>query len=525
MKKVLIPTKLDGIAAKILKDNGGYEVIQNSVTPLADLIAEHPDTFALIVRSEPVTEEIMRALPSLRVVVRAGAGFNTIDVKAARKLKIDVMNTPGANANAVAEEVIALILADARHLASADASMRRGAWEKARFMGRELAGKTVGIVGLGHIGRLVAKRLEGFECRLLGYDPLVPGDRARQFGISVVDLDTLFRESDYITLHVPENNETRGMVGERLFGLMKKGATLVNCARASIVDEDALRAVKKQKELRFLTDVYPEDGPGMKSVSDLADLMVPHIGASTYEANETAARRASQQLIDLVERGVTSYIVNRDVPCGLDETFCSLAFTLGTLSRGLVGRHLPISQIETSFYGSMAPFKQWLLLSLLSGIWDDIDRSADVEIALAQLRDHGVKYTDREVDPSKHFENSMTVDLLSIAGGKEVRRVSVRGTIAEGVFMISRINQFDRLYWVPRGVALFFQYEDRPGVIAVISKCLAEAGINIEDMRNPHDHDSGESLAILSVNTAVSDDLLKKIAQETRSTMAHALTV
>ncbi len=392
-------------------------------------------------------------------------------------------------------------------------------------MGRELSGKTVGIVGLGNIGRLVARRMQGFECRLLGYDPLVPADRARQFGIEVVSLDTLFAESDAVTLHVPENAETRGLVGERLLGLMKPGATLVNCARAGIVDEAALRKVKPAQGLRFLNDVYAKDAPGPKSVADLADLMVPHLGASTFEANETAARRAAQQLIDRLEKGVTSYVVNRDIPDGLDETYCTLAYTLAALARGLVGRQQPLSKIETSFYGSLAPFRQWLLLSLLNGIWEDIDRSTDVQTALAQLRDLGVEYTDREVDPAKHFESSMTIDLLSLVDGREVRRVSVRGTVAEGVCMVSRINQFDRLYWVPRGVALFFQYHDRPGVIAAISKRLAEAAINIEDMRNPHDPGSGESLAILSVNTTVDETLLREIARETQSTMAHTLVL
>lgn len=525
MKKVLIPTKLDAIAGELLKAHGGYAVVQDAKTPLSDLAGAHPDTYALIVRSEPVTSAVIDALPSLRVVVRAGAGYDTIDAKHARRHGVDVMNTPGANANGVAEEVLALILADARHLVEADASTRRGEWEKAKFMGHELAGKTVGIVGLGNIGRLVAKRLAGFECRILGYDPLVPADGARQFGVEVVSLETLFRECDHVTLHIPENAETRGLVGERLLGLMKHGATLVNCARAGIIDEAALRAVKAAKDLRFLNDVYPKDAPGPKAVADIADLMVPHLGASTHEANETAARRAAQQLIDLDDKGVTSYIVNRDIPEGLNAAYCTLAYTLAALARGLIGRDLPLSKIETSFYGSLGQYGKWLLLSLLNGIWEDIDRSTDVDRAIAQLRELGVEYSDRTVNPEKQFDSSMTIDLLSLADGREVRRVSVRGTVAEGVCMVSRINQFDRLYWVPQGTALFFQYRDRPGVIAAISKRLADANINIEDMRNPHDTASGDSLAVLSVNDPVDDALVQAIARETQASMAQCVTL
>ena len=310
MKKVLIPTKLDAVASEILKRHGGYAVVQDAKTPLPELAAAHPDAYAIIVRSEKVTPEIMDLLPRLKVVVRAGAGYDNIDVKAARKRGIDVMNTPGANANAVAEEVVALMLADARHIIAADASTRAGGWEKNKFMGREVTGKTVGIVGLGNIGRLVAKRLEGFECRILGYDPLIPVDRADQLGIQSADLETIFREADYVTLHIPENSETRGCVGEKLLGLMKPGATLVNCARAGIVDEAALRAAKAAKGIRFLNDVYPKDAEGPKSVADIADILMPHLGASTVEANENAARRAAEELIDLDEKGVTSFIVN-----------------------------------------------------------------------------------------------------------------------------------------------------------------------------------------------------------------------
>jgi D-3-phosphoglycerate dehydrogenase len=524
MKKVLIPTKLDAVAGELLKAHGGYTVVQDAKTPLADLAAAHPDTYALIVRSEPVTPAVIDALPSLKVVVRAGAGYDTIDAKHARRRGVDVMNTPGANANGVAEEVLALILADARHLVEADASTRRGEWEKAKFMGHELAGKTVGIVGLGNIGRLVAKRLQGFECRILGYDPLVPADGARQHGVEVVALETLFRDCDHVTLHIPENAETRGLVGERLLGLMKPGATLVNCARAGIVDEPALRAAKAAKGLRYLNDVYPKDAPGPKSVADIADLMVPHLGASTHEANETAARRAAQQLIDLDDKGVTSYIVNRDIPDGLNEAYCTLAYTLAALARGLVGRDQPLSKIETSFYGSLGKYDKWLFLSLLNGIWEDIDRTTDFNRAIAQLRELGVDYSDRTVDPEKQFDSSMTIDLLSLAGG-EVRRVSVRGTVAEGVCMVSRINQFDRLYWVPQGTALFFQYRDRPGVIATISKRLADANINIEDMRNPHDQASGDSLAILSLNEPTDEALVQAIAREIHASMAQCVTL
>ena len=291
MKKVLIPTKLDKVAQDLLKANGHYEVFQDDSGDIAALCSKHPDAYALIVRSEAVTAPLIDALPKLKVVIRAGAGYNTIDIKYARKKGVDVMNTPGANSNGVAEEVIALILADARHLIKADASCRVGEWEKKAFMGREVAGKTVGIGGLGNIGRLVAIRLAGFGCKFLGYDPLVSPEKAAQIDVELVDLETLFARSDYVSLHIPETPETKKLISTKLLSLMKKGATIINCARAGVIDEDALRKIKTEKGLRFLNDVYPKDEPGPKSVADIADIMVPHLGASTKEANLMAAKR------------------------------------------------------------------------------------------------------------------------------------------------------------------------------------------------------------------------------------------
>ena len=178
MKKVLIPTALDAVAKEILESHGGYAVVQVPKCDVAQLVRDNPDAHALIVRSEKITADIIDAAPGLKVIVRAGAGYNTIDIRHARKKGVDVMNTPGANSNAVAEEVVAMILADARHLVAADASCRAGQWEKTAFMGTELTGKTVGIVGLGYIGQLVAKRLEGFDVKLLGYDPFTSEEKA-----------------------------------------------------------------------------------------------------------------------------------------------------------------------------------------------------------------------------------------------------------------------------------------------------------------------------------------------------------
>jgi D-3-phosphoglycerate dehydrogenase len=524
MKKVLIPTKLNAVARETLEEHGGYTVVQDEQQDLLALCGEHPDTYALLVRSEPVTPEVIDALPALKVIIRAGAGYNTIDTRYARKRGIDVMNTPGANANAVAEEVIALMLADARHLVHADPSARNGDWEKKRFMGREISHKTVGIVGLGYIGKTLAKRLSGFDVRLLGYDPVISEERARDLDVELVDLPSLFAESDYVSLHVPEIEETRGMVGADLLNRMKKGATLINCARAGVLVEDDLRRAKEALELRFLNDVYPKDEPGPKSVADVADIMVPHLGASTAEANYNAAFRSAEQLIEFDEKGITSYIVNRDIPAGLDEAYGELAYLLTRLCRRALGGDTKLKLIETSFYGGLKPYADWLLVPIVSALSEDFDRSMDQAAARRFLQDMGVEYEDRETDDRKGYHNSITVDLTTRVSSSHLTSASVRGTVAEGNLMVARINDYDKLYFEPTGHAVFFEYRDRPGVLGRIGKALAEAGINIDDVRNPHDSKGEYSIAIIRVNQAVGQDVVDRIAADIEARMAFAMS-
>ena len=525
MKKVLIATKLDEIAETVLGEGGDYDVIRDESTGLAELAQQHPDTYALMVRSEPVTAAIIDVMRDLKVIVRAGAGYNTIDIDHARKRGIDVMNTPGANSNAVAEEVIALVLADARHIIEADQSTRQGKWEKNKFIGRELADKQVGIVGLGNVGRLLARRLGGFDVHLMGYDPLVPSERAREFGVEWTDLETLFANSDYITLHMPENKDTRGLVNASLLTRMKTGATLVNCARAGIVDMDALRRIKQEKQLRFLNDVYDNDGDGNEGIADLADIMMPHLGASTVEANRNAARQAAEQLVALDQRGVTSFIVNREIPDGLDRTYCELANTLARMGRSMVGPESALKQIETSFYGALEPYADWLLVPLVAGIWQDFEPSMDFRAARDFLDSRGIEYLNRNVDRDKGYSSSITVDLVSELDAGALRHISIRGTVAEGNLMVSRINEFDKLYFEPSGDMIMFLYDDRPGVIATVGSKLAGAGINIEDVRNPHHTGTNRSLVIMKINATPEPGLVEEISQAVEAISAFSFKI
>ena len=505
MRKVLIPTKLDKVVEKILSEHG-FTVVQNPDVQLADLASENSDASAIIVRSEKVTPEIMDGLKDLKLVVRAGAGFDNIDIRHARKLGIDVMNTPGANSNAVAEEVIALILAAYRKLVPADQSTRAGKWEKKSFMGRELTGKTVGILGLGNIGRLLIKRLSGFDVKILAYDPILSADLAAHLGAQLCTVEEVFAQSDIVSLHIPENDKTRGMVNAKLLGLMKKGAMLVNCARAGIIDEEAIRAAKQEKDLIFCNDVYAKDAAGDKSVADIADIMLPHLGASTKEANFLAAKRAADQTVAYFEDGVTACVVNKGVPDGLDANYQKLASVLAGLgASALNGRAL--SQIELSCYGKLHPFSKWMIAPITAAICPQFDAFSGADEALKLLESRGIQFIVREVDESKHYGEAITLDF--IAGAE---RISIRGTIAEGRLMVSRINSFDGIYIHPAGNYLFVEYEDAPGIIGKITGVLGRNNINITDVRAPHSLENSHSILAVNAESAVPAELVKEIA-------------
>ncbi|MBO5762889.1 MAG: ACT domain-containing protein, partial [Lentisphaeria bacterium] len=311
------------------------------------------------------------------------------------------------------------------------------------------------------------------------------------------------------SLHIPENNETRGMVNRALLSQMKPGSMLVNCARAGIINEEDLRAVKAEKKLIFCNDVYPKDSAGEKSVADIADIMLPHLGANTHEANFMAARRAAEQTIAYFEQGITNCVVNKALPDGLDAKFQQLAFVLTSIAQKYLGANNP-SRVETSFYGKLAEFSKWMTPPIAAGIAAEFasDTAADAEKHLA---DNGVELVNRDVDNDKKYGEAMTIDLF--AGSDDLRKASVRGTITENHLMVSRLNRYDGLYLEPTGNHLFVEYSDEPGVIGKIAGILGEKNINILDIRAPQDVEGGYSLCVVKTNVEVPELLLAKIRE------------
>ncbi|MBR3926586.1 MAG: phosphoglycerate dehydrogenase [Akkermansia sp.] len=521
--KILIPTKLDKAAAGALIA-AGYEVIQDDTTPLTELAAAHPDAAGMIVRSEKVTPAIIDALPGLKCVIRAGAGYDNIDYVYARTKGIDVMNTPGANSNAVAEEVIAMILAAYRYVVPADVTTRAGEWNKKKYMGRELTRKTVGILGLGNIGRLLVKRLQGFECTVLGYDHFLSKQRALNIGATPSTLEEIFSTADIISIHVPGGPATKNMINEQLIGMMKDGAMLVNCARYGVVDEDAIRAARAAgKNIMYCTDVHPKDTATLQPSADVADILLPHLGANTAEANKLAAMRSASQMEEYFTNGDTSCVINAEKPNNINPAHLQLAAMLGKLCYQAGGAK-PIRKIECTFYNNLRSYRKWFTPWILQGAVPGAEHGLMPAAAEQSLREHGIVFNAREPMDDKLYDDALTLDIYMEENGEQIK-TSVRGMVVDGEPVVSRINNFDHLYASLAGHTLVLRYQDRPGVIATIGQIISQAGINIENMVAPRDHASGESLAVIKTDKLVSEDMLELIYRAIAAKQAFTLSL
>lgn len=521
--KILIPTKLDKAAAATMAA-AGYDIVQDDTTPLEELITAHPDTAGIIVRSEKITPEIIDTLPALKCIIRAGAGYDNIDYVYARSKNIDVMNTPGANSNAVAEEVIAMILAAYRYIVPADTTTRAGEWNKKKYMGHELTGKTVGILGLGNIGRLLVKRLQGFECTVLGYDHFLSKQRALNIGATPTEIDEIFANADIISLHVPGGPSTKNLINAERIDKMKDGTMLINCSRYGVVDEDALRTAKAAgKNIIYCTDVHPKDTAAMQPSADVADLLLPHLGANTKEANKKAALKAARQMIDYFTSGDTSCVINGEKPKDLNPAHLHLATMLGKLCYH-TGGCKPIRKIECTFYNNLRSYRKWFTPWILEGAVPGAEKGLMPAAAEASFREHGIVFKAREPKDDKQYDDALTLDIFMEENGAQ-HISSVRGMVVDGVPVVSRIGDFDHLYAALEGNTLVLRYKDRPGVVAVIGQALSLAGINIENMMAPSHHASGTSLAIIKTDKPVSTQQVQGIASTIDASLAFAISM
>jgi D-3-phosphoglycerate dehydrogenase len=480
------------------------------------LLAALPDADAILIRSATQMDpEAIAAGKQLKVIARAGVGLDNVDVKAATQAGVMVVNAPTSNIVSAAELAVALLLSAARNIVPANLALKNGEWKRSKYNGVELSEKTVGIVGLGRIGVLVAQRLSAFGVTLIAYDPYVQPARAAQIGVRLVPLDELMRESDFITVHLPKTPETAGLIGDEQLKLAKPTMYLINAARGGIVDEDALyRAISEGRVAGAGLDVYAKepctDSPlfGLETV-----VATPHLGASTDEAQEKAGIAVAKSVRlalggELVPDAVN---VQGGVLAEPIRPLVPVAERLGAIASGIADGAL--QRIDVEVRGEVAELDVRVLeLAALKGVMQGLvhDPVSYVNApVLAQQRGVEVALTtDRD---SEDHRNLVRVRLTLNDG----TWVSVAGTAAgpKGVHKLVEVDRFDVDVPISEHMA-FLRYHDRPGVVGTVGRILGEANVNIEGMQVSPDDAGDHAVIVLTVDQAVPAEVLDQIVAE-----------
>lgn len=468
---------------------------------------------ALLVRSETrVTAELLDGAERLKVIGRAGAGVDNIDVEAATRRGIVVVNAPGGNTFAAAEHTWALILAVARRVPAADASMKRGEWRRAEFMGVEVRGKTLGLVGLGRVGLEVARRALAFDMRVLAYDPYVALDLARRAGVEVVDLRTLLGEADFVSLHTPLTQHTRGMIGREQLRWMKAGAFLVNCARGGLVDEDALlEALEEGRLAGAALDVFArEPAPGHPLALHPRVVATPHLGASTIEAQASVARQVAEQVLQVLQGRPAQFAVNAPAlpveAAALLQPYVDLAQVLGCLATQLAEGQF--RAVHVAVRGEVAAHDNGLLATaVLKGLLGPIS-GGPVTFVNARLlaRERGLEVVEERSAEADPYTNLVAASVVTERG--ETR---IEGTVVHGQPHIVGIDGYRLDLASPEGYLLMTHHRDQPGMIGQVGTLLGQADVNISAMQVGRRERRGEALMILAVDEPVPPDVLAQL--------------
>ncbi len=472
------------------------------------------DYTALIVRSETkVTAPIIAAGKQLRIIARAGVGVDNIDLEAATSTGILVVNSPTGNIVAAAEHAIAMLMAMARHIPAANASLKDGRCERSRYMGVEIRHKTLGIVGLGKVGAEVARRAKGLEMRVIATDPFASPDLARSLGVDLLSMDDLLPQADFLTIHSSLTASTKGLIGERELALLKPQARVINCARGGIIEEAALLAALKEDRLAGAAlDVFTSEPPANNPV--LTELLAhprvivtPHLGASTEEAQVMVALDVAEQVVSVLKGGPARGAVN--APLILPETLQAIEPYMRLVERmGRLYTQLhpgSLHHVELACSGGIASLDlRPLKVALIKGLLESIsDAHVNMVNAPSIARQWGLEVTERTSTAPEHYANLVT---LRVHDGREH---SLAGTITWDEERIVRVDDYTTDF-VPYGHILFCRNLDRPGMIGRVGTILGNAGVNIRDMNvGPLSTDRaahrprGEALMILSLDDAV----------------------
>ncbi|HPD15331.1 MAG TPA: phosphoglycerate dehydrogenase [Planctomycetota bacterium] len=512
--KVFIADTVAPEAIERLKAAGGIEVDYAPGLKGEDLKRHVAAADGLIVRSATkVTAELIAAAPRLRCVVRAGVGVDTVDVPAASRRGIIVMNTPGGNTLSTAEHTMALLLALSRNVYPACASLKAGQWDRKSFMGTQLAGKTIGVIGLGRIGIEVARRCAAFGMTVVGLDPYMTPERAKELQIRLAaSLEEICAQADYLTVHVPMSDETRGLIGAAQIAKMKDCVRIINCARGGIVDEAALAAaIRAGKVAGAALDVYEQEPPTSRDLVDLPQVLcTPHLGASTEEAQVSVAIEAAEIIADALLRSRIRNAVN--VPA-IDPReaealapFVALARCLGAFHVQFL-RRIP-ARVAIAYAGEAAKLQtRYLTAHLLSGLLESVlEDEVNVINAPYLAEERGIRVSQATSPHSKDFAT-----LISVTSTTDGEEHEVAGTIVgRNEPRIVTIDGY-RVEAITRGTLLILLADDKPGLIGNVGKVLGEKGINIAAMTFGRKTAGGEAITVLNIDGALDETTLRAV--------------
>lgn len=511
--KILITDPIAPVGVEILKEN--FLVEERDGITTEELLSCVGDYDALIVRRHTkVTAEVLEAGKRLKVIGRAGVYMDNIDVEAATRKGVMIINAPEGNTVAAAEHAIAMLLSLSRHIPNANKSLRDGRWDRSKYMGVELTGKTLGIIGLGRVGGEVARRARSFALHIMGYDPYITPERADKLGVEMVSFEDVFKKADFITLHLPRTKQTYHMVGEKELALMRPTARLINCSRGGLVDEPALyRALKEGRIAGAAVDVFEEEPAVDNPLLGLDNVIVtPHMRTMTIEAQENVSQQVASEVTNaLLGRPVVTAVNVAVVPPEtLEEVkpFLPLMRILGKFYMQVFGTS--VEEVEISYAGEIAsypvtPLTTSCLIGLLSVM---LGESVNYVNAPVIARQRGIRVREVTSTSAEDFTNLVTLKVK----GRDGEKFLAGTTFRKNDPRIVRINDY-HIEVVPSEYMLLTRHEDRPGIIGKIGSLLGAANINIAGMQLGRTARGGEAAMAIQVDTPVTDETLESIKE------------
>jgi D-3-phosphoglycerate dehydrogenase len=523
MPRVLITDNLSAAGLRLLKESGLDVDVRSGLKPL-EVREALKEADGIIIRSgTTLTAELLKVQPRLKVIVRAGVGVDNIDLPAATREGIVVMNTPAGNTTSTAEHTIAMLLALSRNIAPAAASMKAGKWDRKSYTGSQLAGKTLAVVGLGRIGLAVAKRALGLEMKVIGYDPFLSAERAAEQGIEVVrQVDDLIERCDFLTVHTPLTDETKGLINAERLARMRKGVRIVNCARGGIVDEAALAdAVESGHVAGAALDVFVQEPPGDNRLIKMpAVLTTPHLGASTDEAQELVAVEAAEIISGFLLRNEVRHAVNM-APLSAAEmadmkAYLDLGRRLGLLlaqqnkGAGLKAAHL-------LYRGEAATKNTRLITSSFAAGLMEAALAEHVNIVNAELlaKERGIRITESSSSEVQDFSTMIRATIETDNG-----ELTAAGTIFGKQFLrLVRLGQFGLDAYLD-GTLLIYKHRDMPGLIGYIGTIFGKHQVNIAHMAlgREKNEQGGDAVAVLNLDNEPSIEALNEVRQHAEVT-------